>query len=230
LGDDLEDAYDRALACDPMSSFGGIVALNRTVDASLAEKLDDHFFEIVAAPEFDGDAMKVLTRKKNLRILRVPADLASPDHVIRATSLGYLMQEADPRIVRDFDKLEVATERAPSDEERAALAFMWRVCKHVKSNAIVVGKGTRTVGVGAGQMSRVDAVKIAVDKAREELDGAVLASDAFFPFRDGVDAAAEAGVRAVIQPGGSKRDPEVIEACDEHGIAMLMTGNRHFRH
>jgi phosphoribosylaminoimidazolecarboxamide formyltransferase/IMP cyclohydrolase len=230
LGADLEDAYDRALACDPMSSFGGIVALNRTVDAALAEKLDDHFFEIVAAPDFDDDALDVLTRKKNLRILRVPGDLKSAPHVIRATSLGYLVQETDPRISRDFASLDVSTDRKPSDDEIAAMAFMWKVCKHVKSNAIVIGKGTRTVGVGAGQMSRVDAVEIAVKKAREELDGAVLASDAFFPFRDGVDAAAEAGVRAIIQPGGSKRDQEVIDACNEHGIAMIMTGNRHFRH
>ncbi|MFP4599869.1 MAG: bifunctional phosphoribosylaminoimidazolecarboxamide formyltransferase/IMP cyclohydrolase [Persicimonas sp.] len=230
LGSDLEDAYDRALACDPMSSFGGIVALNRGVDASLAEKLNDHFFEIVAAPAFDEAALEVLTQKKNLRLMRVPEGLAGPEHVIRATSLGYLIQQVDPLIDRDFGELDVPTERQPSVEELAALEFVWQVCKHVKSNAIVIGDGTRTLGVGAGQMSRVDAVKIAVDKAREALDGAVLASDAFFPFRDGVDAAAEAGVRAIVQPGGSRRDQEVIDACDEHGIAMVMTGNRHFRH
>jgi phosphoribosylaminoimidazolecarboxamide formyltransferase/IMP cyclohydrolase len=230
ISSDLEDAYDRALACDPMSSFGGIVALNRNVDAALAEKLDDHFFEIVAAPMFDEDALEVLTRKKNLRILRVPDHLQSAPHVIRATSLGYLVQQTDPRIARDFASLPVPTERKPTDDEIAAMAFIWKVCKHVKSNAIVIGKGTRTVGVGAGQMSRVDAVEIAVKKAREQLDQAVLASDAFFPFRDGVDAAAKAGVRSIIQPGGSKRDQEVIDACNEHGIAMIMTGNRHFRH
>lgn len=230
LGDDLEDAYDRALACDSMSAFGGIVALNRRVDASLAEKLDDHFFEIVAAPAYDEDALEVLTRKKNLRILVVPEDLSGPAHAVRATALGYLVQETDPRIERDFAEMEVPTQRKPTDEELAAMGFMWKVCKHVKSNAIVIGMGTRTVGVGAGQMSRVDAVELAVKKAREALDGAVLASDAFFPFRDGVDAAAAAGVRAIIQPGGSRRDQEVIDACDEHGIAMIFTGNRHFRH
>lgn len=230
LGEDIEDAYDRALACDSMSAFGGIVALNRTVDVPLAEKLNDHFFEIVAAPAFEDDAMDVLTQKKNLRILRVPESLTSAPYVIRATALGYLVQETDPRIERDFASLEVPTERKPTDEEVAALEFVWKACKHVKSNAIVIGKGTRTVGIGAGQMSRVDAVEIAVKKAQEELDGAVLASDAFFPFRDGVDAAAEAGVKAIIQPGGSRRDQEVIDACDEHGIAMIFTGNRHFRH
>ncbi len=230
LGEDLEAAYDRALACDPMSAFGGIVALNRPVDSALAEKLNDHFFEIVAAPAFDEDAMEVLTGKKNLRILRVPADLEGPAHAVRATALGYLIQQTDPRIARDFAALEVPTERKPTEAEVAALGFLWKVCKHVKSNAIVIGKGTRTVGVGAGQMSRVDAVELAVKKAREELDQAILASDAFFPFRDGVDAAAEAGVVAIIQPGGSKRDQEVIDACNEHDIAMIFAGNRHFRH
>ena len=230
LGDGLEDAYDRALVCDPMSSFGGIVALNRSVEKPLAEKLHDHFFEIIAAPAFGEEALEVLTQKKNVRLLRVPKELSHPDHVIRATSLGYLIQQADPRIEGDFSTFDVPTKRRPTDEEMAGLEFMWKVCKHVKSNAIVIGKGTGTVGVGAGQMSRVDAVEIAVRKARQELDGAVLASDAFFPFRDAVDAAAEAGVRAIIQPGGSRRDQEVVDACDEHDIAMVMTGNRHFRH
>jgi phosphoribosylaminoimidazolecarboxamide formyltransferase/IMP cyclohydrolase len=238
LGDDLSTAYDRALACDATSAFGGIVALNRAVDVELAGKLDRHFFEIVAAPEFDAKALEVLQRKKNLRLLRVPPELVGPTHAVRATALGYLIQETDAPIGAEVgggdgdaaDGLDIPTQRKPTDEEVAALEFLWKVCKHVKSNAIVLGQGTRTVGVGAGQMSRVDAVELAVKKAHEELSGAGLASDAFFPFRDGVDAAAAAGVRAIIQPGGSRRDQEVIDACDEHGIAMIFTGKRHFRH
>jgi phosphoribosylaminoimidazolecarboxamide formyltransferase/IMP cyclohydrolase len=229
-GEDLETAYDRALACDPMSSFGGIVSLTRQVGASLAEKLNDHFFEIIAAPGFDDDALEVLTQKKNLRLLVVPESLGSPDFSVRATGLGYLLQQTDPIVSLEDEGIEVPTRARPTDEQLDGMGFLWKVCKHVKSNAIVLGKGTRTIGVGAGQMSRVDAVEIAVRKCNEDSAGSILASDAFFPFRDGIDAAAEAGVEAVIQPGGSRRDQEVIDACDEHSIAMVFTGHRHFRH
>ncbi len=226
----LKQAFDDALACDPVSAFGGIVALNRTVDLDLAETLAETFFEIIAAPGYDEDALERLQRKKNLRVMRLPTTPISVPHVFRATSLGFLVQSNDPRISLDRAQLEVPTERAPTDEEWASLDFSWRVCKHVKSNAIVFAKGTQTIGIGAGQMSRVDAVEIAVKKARTSLEGTVLASDAFFPFRDGPDAAAAAGVTAIIQPGGSKRDQDVIDACNEHGIAMVFTGKRHFRH
>jgi phosphoribosylaminoimidazolecarboxamide formyltransferase/IMP cyclohydrolase len=229
-GDHLEDAYDRALKCDPMSSFGGIVSLTRQVDASLAEKLHDHFFEVIAAPGFDADALEILQQKRNVRILVVPDSLTSPDFTVRATGLGYLLQETDPVVSLEDEGIEIPTETKPTDEQLAGMGFLWKVCKHVKSNAIVIGKDDRTIGVGAGQMSRVDAVEIAVRKCNEDTDGSILASDAFFPFRDGVDAAAEAGVTAIIQPGGSRRDQEVIDACDEHGIAMVFTGHRHFRH
>ncbi len=228
--DTLLGAYGRALACDSKSAFGGIVALNRSVDLALAERLADHFYEVIAAPGFDEDAFAVLTRKKNVRLLRTPADLMRPRVVVRQTLLGGLAQEVDPLIDAQDEAWEVATTRAPTEEEAAALAFAWRVCKHVKSNAIVLARDRATVGIGAGQMSRVDAVELAVKKAVSGTQGAVLASDAFFPFRDGPDAAAAAGVTAIIQPGGSRRDPEVVAACDEHGIAMIFTGHRHFRH
>lgn len=228
--DSIDEAFDNALACDPMSAFGGIFALNEAVTSHIANVVNEGFYEVVAAPSFDEDALEILKSKKNLRLIRVPTQRARLRQSIRATALGYLVQDVDPRIVFDREELEVATSRAPSDEEWASLEFAWRVAKHVKSNAIVLASGTRTIGLGAGQMSRVDAVKIAVEKRRVLERACVLASDAFFPFRDGIDAAAEAGVTAVIQPGGSRRDGEVIEACDELGLAMVMTGTRHFRH
>ncbi len=227
---DPADAYEAALSGDPMSAFGGIAALNRPVTPALAARMSEHFFEIIAAPAFEEAALQTLSAKKNLRLMLLPEELPQPIHTLRATSMGTLMQAQDPRILIDTDAWEVPTERAPTDEEMAQLAFAWRVCKHVKSNAIVLAKGTQTIGIGAGQMSRVDAVELAIKKSTVAVDGAVLASDAFFPFRDGPDTAADAGVRAIIQPGGSRRDQEVIDACDEHGIAMVHTGKRHFRH
>ena len=222
-------AWSRALAGDPVSAFGGIVAANRPIDGPLAEELRGRFLEVIAAPSFDSDALATLAKKKNLRLIELPESLGD-NRVLRQTLFGMLAQSADPRISDMDEAWECVTEREPSEDEATALRFLWRVCKHVKSNAIVVGDAQRTFGVGAGQMSRVDAVHLAIRKSTGELAGAALASDAFFPFRDGVDVAAEAGVRAVIQPGGSKNDPQVIEACNEHGIAMIMTGHRHFRH
>ena len=230
VGDSVDQAYDHALACDPMSAFGGIVVANRTVGESLADKLNSRYFEVIAAPEYTDEAMEILTQKKNVRILRMPEEGLEVPRMIRATVLGFAAQTSDPPIELDFDQVDIPTNRTPTEEEFRALAFNWKVCKHVKSNAIVFGGEDRTLGVGAGQMSRVDAVNFAVQKSRESLDGSVLASDAFFPFRDGVDAAHDAGARAIIQPGGSKNDSQVIEACDEHDIAMVMTGERHFRH
>lgn len=228
-GASLHVAYERALSGDPVSAFGGIVALNRPVDAELAQTLAGRFYEIVAAPAFDDEALGIFAAKKNLRVIVLPEDLGASVRP-RHTLFGTLVQESDARIDALDEAWTVVTERAPSADEETALRFLWRVCKHVKSNAIVVGDHERTYGVGAGQMSRVDAVRIAVEKSTGALAGAALASDAFFPFRDGVDVAAAAGIRAVVQPGGSKRDEEVIAACNEHGIAMVVTGNRHFKH
>ncbi len=223
-------AWERALAGDPVSAFGGIVAVNREVDGALAEQLADRFLEVVAAPSFSTDAAAALGAKKNLRLVAWGDARLDTARAVRRTLFGTLVQGADPRIDAIDETWNVVTERAPSDDETTALRFLWRVCKHVKSNAIVVGDASRTFGVGAGQMSRVDAVELAVKKSTGPLAGAALASDAFFPFRDGLDAAAQAGITAVIQPGGSRRDDEVVAAANEHGIAMVFTGHRHFRH
>jgi phosphoribosylaminoimidazolecarboxamide formyltransferase/IMP cyclohydrolase len=234
LGADPLEAYLRALACDPLSAFGGIVAFNRPVDATLAAKLNEIFLEALIAPDFHGDALALLTRKKNLRLLRcpqAPAPGEAADRLdFRGVEGGFLAQDADTARFSEPPEWTVVTRRRPTAEEERGLRFAWRVVKHVKSNAILFAAPDRTLGVGAGQMSRVDSVKLAVLKARQPLEGSVLASDAFFPFRDGVDSAAAAGARAVVQPGGSVRDKEVIEAADEHGMAMIFTGRRHFRH
>lgn len=235
----LVDAFCAALAGDPLSAFGGIHAYNHPVDLATAEAVRDSgsFVEAIVAPAIDDDALEVLRKAvggANLRVLALGAmpSAAADRPVVRPVSGGFLVQDPDrPAPVPD---LHVANARAPDDAEVDALRFAWRVCKHVRSNAIVLATGdgscSSTVGVGAGQMSRVDAVEVAIKKAGERAKGAVLASDAFFPFADGVEAAAGAGVRAVIQPGGSKRDAEVIAAADEAGIAMVFTGQRHFRH
>lgn len=230
VDDAIEDAFARALAGDPMSAFGGIVAVNRRVTEKLADQLREIFVEIVAAPDFSAPALDVLTNKKNVRLMQWDEPQHSSKYV-RSSALGWLVQSADPPIDIDLSHCDVPTERSPNARQRADMALAWRVVKHVKSNAIVLAKDQQIIGVGAGQMSRVDAVHIAVEKCvAADPDGAVLASDAFFPFRDGPDRAAEAGVEAIVQPGGSRRDDEVIDACDEHGVAMVMTGMRHFRH
>ena len=223
------EAFRRALQTDPMSAFGGIVALNRPLDEAAAEAIAGVFFEVIIAPDYSERALERLQRKKMLRLLRLP-DLTSvqrgaPD--LTRIRGGFLVTEWDDAPVVDW---EVVTRRAPTDEESRALQFAWKVVKHVRSNAIVLTTADGAVGIGAGQMSRVDSVEIAVRKAQLPTDGCALGSDAFFPFRDGVDAAAAAGVRAIVQPGGSKRDAEVIAAADEHGMAMVVTHMRHFRH
>ncbi len=240
IGDDLRGAYLRALSSDQVSAFGGIVALNRPLDAPCAEEIIKLFAEVVIAPAIDDDAREILASKKNLRVLATGAmpDNTAGGMVLRSLAGGYLLQDSDNRLTAD--ELKVVTRRHPSKAEMADLEFAFTVCKHAKSNAIIYVKDGATVGIGAGQMSRVDSSRIAAWKAAEASDaagekvsravGSVVASDAFFPFADGLLAAADAGATAIIQPGGSIRDEEVIAAADEKDIAMVFTGMRHFRH
>jgi len=241
LGDNLIDAYRLALRCDSTSAFGGIVALNRPIDGATAEEITQVFTEVIIAPGVDDDALKIIAAKKNLRLLLTQglADPAAEGVNVRSVAGGYLVQSRDAGIVSAAD-LKVVTERVPTDRELADMIFAFKVAKHVKSNAIIYVKDLATVGIGAGQMSRVDSARIAAHKATEAAKaikqtdslaiGSVVASDAFFPFADGLLTAIEAGATAVIQPGGSMRDDEVIEAANEAGIAMVFTGMRHFRH
>ncbi|HVS03684.1 MAG TPA: bifunctional phosphoribosylaminoimidazolecarboxamide formyltransferase/IMP cyclohydrolase [Thermoanaerobaculia bacterium] len=229
-GDDLAAAFQRALASDPVSAFGSIVAVNRAVDRQLVVALGTLFVEVLVAPGYDDEALAALAPKENLRVLGCPAYAAAPGVAeLRAIDGGYLAQTPDDG-PEDPAEWSCPTARQPSEEELAALDFAWKVARHVKSNAMVLANTHQTVGIGAGQMSRVDACHLAVSKAQLPTAGSVAASDAFFPFRDGLDVLARAGVRAVAQPGGSKRDDEVIAAADEHDIAMLFTGRRHFKH
>ncbi|MGC2260422.1 MAG: bifunctional phosphoribosylaminoimidazolecarboxamide formyltransferase/IMP cyclohydrolase, partial [Candidatus Sulfotelmatobacter sp.] len=226
-GKTLAEAYKRALECDPISAFGGVIGVNRPIDLEAAEEMHKLFLEVIAAPAFDEAAKAKFATKKNLRLVEVKA--APQKWTLKNISGGILLQDADVRPLLDVD-LKVVTQRAPTPEETRALLFAWKVCKHVKSNAIVYARDGRTIGVGAGQMSRVDAAKIGAMKAQLPLQGSVAASDAFFPFPDGVEEIAKAGATAIIQPGGSQRDAEVIAAADRLGLAMLFTGVRHFRH
>ena len=227
----LLDAYLKALACDPVSAFGGVMAFNRVVDAATAEEIAKLFAECIAAPGFDERARSIFAAKKNLRLLELPPDGLELDHELQLKRIlgGMLVQQPDLGEIKD-DQLRTVTKRAPTPAEMQTMRFAWKVCKHVKSNAIVFAKDGATLGVGAGQMSRVDSVKLAVMKAQSSLAGSVVASDAFFPFPDGVEEAAKAGAVAVIQPGGSVRDNEVIAAADRLGMAMVFTGIRHFLH
>jgi len=231
LGDGPREAYDRAFASDPLSAFGGIIALNRPVDRATAERLHEQFVEVLIAPGYEDGALDVLREKPNTRLLYDEERRHRParERGVRQVEGGLLVQDRDS--VEDRTEMEVVSGRPPTEDEWTALRFAWRVCRHVKSNAIVLARDGATAGIGAGQMSRVDSVRLAIDKSRlEEVRGAVLASDAFFPFADGPEIAIAAGVTAVIQPGGSKRDPEVVEAADEAGVAMVFTNRRHFRH
>jgi phosphoribosylaminoimidazolecarboxamide formyltransferase/IMP cyclohydrolase len=225
-------AYERAFATDPTSAFGGIIAFNRAIDGRAAEAVAKQFVEVVIAPEISAEARAVFAPKSNVRVLAVPMGRDVQDHDFKRVGGGLLVQTPDAKNVAETD-LRTVTTRAPSDAERRDLLFAWRVAKFVKSNAIVFCSGGRTLGVGAGQMSRIDSARIAAIKAQNaglSLVGSAVASDAFFPFRDGVDAIAQSGGTAIIQPGGSVRDDEVIAAADELGIAMVFTGLRHFRH
>jgi phosphoribosylaminoimidazolecarboxamide formyltransferase/IMP cyclohydrolase len=228
------EAYEKALSCDPVSAFGSIVAFNRRVDLETAKQVNQLFVEAVIAPGYDQEAQTLLSTKKSLRIMEMElgeTGLSKPHSGfdLKRISGGVLVQDRDSFYVTEKD-LKVVTQRSPEKAELSDLLFAWVVCKHVKSNAIVFVKEGKTVGIGAGQMSRVDSVRIAAEKAQSKSQGGVMASDAFFPFRDGLDAAAASGIRAVIQPGGSVRDAEVVQAADEHDIAMVLTGVRHFRH
>jgi phosphoribosylaminoimidazolecarboxamide formyltransferase / IMP cyclohydrolase len=225
------DAYLKALACDPVSAFGGVLAFNRLVDAATAEEVAKLFVECIAAPGFADRAKEIFAAKKNLRLLELPPGGLEPERGLQLKRIlgGMLVQQPDLGELNDKE-LRTVTKRAPTAEEMQAMRFAWKVAKHVKSNAIVFAKGGATRGVGAGQMSRVDSVKIAVMKAQCSLAGSVVASDAFFPFPDGLEEAAKAGATAVIQPGGSMRDAEVIATADRLGLAMLFTGMRHFLH
>ena len=225
----LQEAYVRAFECDPVSAFGGVVAFNRPLDGSSAQELAKLFVECVAAPGYDPVAREALAVKKNVRLMEMPAEDDDSPHEWKQISGGMLVQQPDIHRLR-AEELKTATKRAPTDAELRALLFAWKVSKHVKSNAIVFATEGQTLGIGAGQMSRVDSVKLAVMKAQKPLAGTVVASDAFFPFPDGVEEAAKAGATAVIQPGGSVRDNEVIAAAEKAGMAMVFTGIRHFRH
>ena len=235
VADSLAEAYERALSTDAKSAFGGIVALNRECDEETATKIVDSFKEVVVAPGYTDDALSTLCEKKNLRVLDVgELGAITESHKEKVLVGGRLVQERDLQ-APTRDDLEFVTEREPTDEQLDSMLFAWQTIKHVKSNAILFAKGTETVGIGAGQVSRVDAVEIATMKADrdadgKDADGAVMASDAFFPFPDGIEEAAEAGIEAVIQPGGSVNDDDVIEAANEHDMAMVFTGNRCFRH
>jgi len=228
----LAEAYRNARACDPVSAFGGVIAFNHMVDLETAKELTATFVEVVVAPEFAPDALAELKKKKDVRLLDIgPTVKGAPEGMdLKKVAGGLIYQDRDLGRIADIRTLTVVTKRKPTDTEYESLSFAWKVCKHVKSNAIVFTLKDRTLGIGAGQMSRLDSVRLAMMKSQTPLKGTVLASDAFFPFRDGLDEAALAGVTAVIQPGGSLKDEEVISAADGHGIAMLFTHMRHFRH
>ena len=237
IGGNLEEAYRKAFAVDTVSAFGGIVGLNRIVDAQTAHAIGEVFTEVVVAPGYTEEALAILTHKKNVRLLRVPGILEGskakmPTFFTRRVTGGLLLQERDLGDI-DLSSSEVVTKRKPTPDEMEVLTFAWKIVKYVKSNAVVYAKKNQLIGVGAGQMSRVDSSRLAILKAKNaglSTKGSVVASDAFFPFRDGIDEAAAAGVTAVVQPGGSVRDQEVIKAADEHHMAMIFTGMRHFRH
>ncbi len=226
-GKTLAEAYKKALECDPVSAFGGVIGVNRVVDGEAAEEMAKLFLEVIAAPGFDEAAKAKFAAKKNLRLVEI--NNAPQKWVLKNVSGGMLVQDADMRVLQESD-LKLVTKRPPTPEEKRALLFAWKVAKHVKSNAILYARDGQTVGVGAGQMSRVDSCKIGAMKAVLPLQGTVAASDAFFPFPDGVEEIAKVGATAIIQPGGSVRDQEVIEAADRLGLAMIFTGVRHFRH
>lgn len=228
---DLYTAYKKAYECDPVSIFGGIVACNRTIDLKTAEEIHKIFLEIVIAPDYDQDALEILKQKKNIRLLKIDlsTDQSKTDLDVKKVRGGLLIQEKDTAMI-DINDLEVVTKRTPSQKELEDLLFAWKTVKHVKSNAIVIAKDGKTLGIGPGQVNRIWAAQQAIERGQSEVKGAVLASDAFFPFSDTVEAAAKAGIRAIIQPGGSIRDQESIEECDKNNITMVFTGMRHFKH
>jgi phosphoribosylaminoimidazolecarboxamide formyltransferase/IMP cyclohydrolase len=234
LGKNAQHAYERAFACDPLSAYGGVIALNRPIDAACAQALSEQFIEVLLAPTFEPEALEVLTRKKNVRLLELP-EWPEPAGGLEAKPVigGLLVQDRD-EVSETADQMIVTSAKQPTEQEWQDMRFAWQVCRHVRSNAIVIARNGATIGIGAGQMSRVDAVRIAIEKAQsgqpDLLPGSSLASDAFFPFADGPQLAIDAGVSAIIQPGGSVRDAEVVAAADAANVAMVATGVRHFRH
>ena len=231
--DDIETAWDYAYESDPVSIFGGIVVLNREVDAATAQKMHGVFLEIIIAPSYTDEALEILTtKKKNLRILELPFDAqdASEAEAEYTGVVGGLLVQNQDVVKESLADWQVVTKRQPTETEATALEFAWKAIKYVKSNGIIVTNDHMTLGVGPGQTNRVASVRIAIDQAKDRLDGAVLASDAFFPFADNVEEIAKAGIKAIIQPGGSVRDQESIEAADKYGLTMIFTGVRHFRH
>ncbi len=231
--DTLSEAYKNAFETDPVSAFGGVISLNRTVDEATAKEILNLFVEIIIAPSFDEAALKLISEKPNIRLLELDISKDVSGFEMRKIQGGLLLQERDLGMIQDLKSCEVVTKRAPDEEEYAAMAYAWRVCKHMKSNAIIYASKDRTLGIGCGQTSRVDSARLAAMKAANYdilLEGSAVASDAFFPARDGIDVVAEAGATAIIQPGGSIKDKETIAACDEHDVAMIFTGMRHFRH
>ena len=230
IGKTIEEAWDKAYEADPVSIFGGIVAFNEPIHASVAEKLSKIFLEIIIAPAFDEDAFEILSKKKNIRLMQLDTSLeVNAKYKVTNVNDGLLVQDIDDHKITAED-LRCVTNRKPTEEELEQLLFAWKVVKHVKSNAIVLVKDNMTIGVGAGQMNRVGAAKIAIEQAGEKAKGSIMSSDAFFPMPDTVEEAIKAGVTAIIQPGGSIKDQLSIDVCNEHGIAMVYTGVRHFKH
>jgi phosphoribosylaminoimidazolecarboxamide formyltransferase/IMP cyclohydrolase len=227
-------AYERAFACDPQSAFGGVIAVNRQVDGDFARALSQQFIEVLLAPGFDAEALQVLTEKKNVRLLELAQWPQSLHEVESKPVIGGQLVQTHDVVSEVREQMRVLTTRQPAEQQWQDMLFAWKVCRHVRSNAIVIVAGGASIGIGAGQMSRVDAVRIAVEKAQatqpQLLAGAVLASDAYFPFADGPELAIQAGVTAIIQPAGSVRDEEVVAAAEQAGVAMVATGIRHFRH
>jgi len=228
VGADAADAYRKALACDPMSAYGGVVSFNVPADGAASTAMAEVFTEVVLSPRFEDEALEAFRRKENLRVVAVPVR-SGPALEVRIIEGGALIQDRD-EVTETREEMKVVSSREPTAEEWRDLLFAWAVAARVKSNAIVLARDQSTVGIGAGQMSRVDSVDIACRKAGDRAGGSAMASDAFFPFPDGVERAADAGVTAVIQPGGSMRDEEVLQAAEEHGMAVVLTGRRHFRH
>jgi phosphoribosylaminoimidazolecarboxamide formyltransferase/IMP cyclohydrolase len=230
VGNSLAEAFPAALASDPVSAFGGVIAANRIFDRETAEILGDLFVECIIAPGFSAEAKAILARRKNCRLVSMPALALDPLYELRSVNGGLLRQSIDLGDPEDAPAWRVVTRREPTKAEWEALRFAWKACQHVKSNAIVFATAGATVGIGGGQPNRVDCVRIAAARSGERARGAVMASDAFFPFADSVEEAAKAGITAIVEPGGSVRDPEAIAAADTHGIAMVFSGVRHFRH
>ena len=230
VGKSIKEAYQKALECDSVSAFGGIVAFNRTVDIETAQLLCNIFLECVVAPSFNKDALEILKNKKNLRLLELRPELIDENKLISKSIMGGLLVQDNDNKKEESEDWEIVTSLKPSEEQIRDLKFSWKICKHVKSNAIVIAKGEKTLGIGAGQMNRVGSAKIALEASKDFSKGGVLASDGFFPFADTVELASEFGITSIIQPGGSLRDQESIDMCESKGISMIMTKRRHFLH